>query len=131
MPELKTYLTRASAVELVQAILAATGEKNYRAARDQARATIVKAWPEIMGGESVITDEHETRSVAFTDKQLRAMGEGFLSLLAQPNSNGADMVIVRKMATTLQLTKWLDHFLGVDDSPGLDFPLDSEPEIGD
>ncbi len=130
MPDLHTELKRVTATELIQAIMAATGEKSYRAAREQVRLALIKAWPEAMG-ESPIGEQDEARRVVFTDKQLRAMGEGFLSLLSATNSNGSDMIVVMRLAAELKITKWMDHYLKVEDLPGLDIPLDDEPEIGE
>jgi hypothetical protein len=130
MPEFKTDLTRASALEMVQCILSATGEKSYRAAREQVRSALEKVWPDVRD-TTLTSDPKDARPITFTEKQLRAMGEGFLSLLSQPISNGADMAAVARMAANLGITRWLNHFLKTDDLPGLEFPSDDEPEIGD
>lgn len=129
MPDInKMSLTRLQTVELYTSIVAMTGENAYKAARDQVRNSLAKAWPEILDKDAV-TPEGEARDVLFTSKQLRAMGEGFLSLNKDTKNNGNDFLLVARMAEYLKLTKWLNHFSGIDTIPDLDFPLDDEPDL--
>lgn len=120
-------LTKSKAIELHNTISVMTGSNQHKLLRHQVQQAITKAWPEILTGkpapDAPATDPNETRNVPVTARELRALGEGILSLLSrkdkagQPDVIGQEFAILIQLAETCRISKWVTSQIKVDDVP--------------
>ncbi len=130
----KLLISREKAATLYTIIHIMTGAVSFRAKREEVQKKLGKAWPEILESEPAPADERDTkekRVVVLNDREVKAMGEGLLSLANKAEANGADYSNCLELANTLRIGTWFRRATTVQEVPEFDSDLDGEELFAD